>query len=124
MREHPAFLHGLRSLADYSEIPTSIRVYLEDESKGSMPAQFDLLRTLTPTSNVPLAAPRIASPQPQIPHPSIHNILFPRMNSGPPINNQQQQQYAPGNAGVGRENPGQKGVGDAKVDFSLSTVLF
>ncbi len=37
--------------------------------------------------------------------------MFPRMNSGPPINNQ--QQYTTGNGGgggVGRENPAQKGV--------------
>ncbi len=38
--------------------------------------------------------------------------MFPRMNSGPPINNQ--QQYTTGNGsgggGVGRENPSQKGV--------------
>ncbi len=42
--------------------------------------------------------------------------MFPRMNSGPPINNQ--QQYSTGNSGagsvggggVGRENPSQKGV--------------
>ncbi|CAF4453348.1 unnamed protein product, partial [Rotaria magnacalcarata] len=33
--------------------------------------------------------------------------MFPRMNSGPPIANT--QQYVPGNIGVGRENPAQKG---------------
>ncbi|CAF4831652.1 unnamed protein product, partial [Rotaria magnacalcarata] len=33
--------------------------------------------------------------------------MFPRMNSGPPIANP--QQYVPGNIGVGRENPAQKG---------------
>ena len=123
IREQSVLIQTLRGLPTYSEIPTSIRDYLEYGSKGSMPTQFDPLRTLTPTSNLPLAAPQIASPQPQISHSPMNNAMFPRMNSGPPINNQQQQ-YAPGSVGVGRENPGQKGVGDSTVDFFSSTVLF
>ncbi len=36
--------------------------------------------------------------------------MFPRMNSGPPINNQQQYTTANTGGGVGRESSAQKGV--------------
>ena len=99
-------VQSLRSLPTYSEIPSTIRDYLDFGSKTNIQQQFDPLRTLTPTSNLP--PPRTASPQP----PINSSNMFPRMNSGPPINNQ--QQYTTGNGGggggVGRENPAQKGV--------------
>ncbi len=108
IREQSALLQALRNSPTYSDIPSSIRDYLEYNSKPTISQTFDPLRTLTPTSNLP-PPPPTASPQPQISHsPS----MFPRMNSGPPINNQ--QQYTTGNGsgggGVGRENPSQKGV--------------
>jgi hypothetical protein len=108
MREQPTFVQNLRSLPTYSEIPPSIREYLEYGSKTNIQQQFDPLRTLTPTSNLP--PPPTPSPQPQISHSPMNTAsMFPRMNSGPPITGQ--QQYAPGNVGgVGRENPAQKGV--------------
>ncbi|UJR38153.1 hypothetical protein I4U23_030830 [Adineta vaga] len=109
VRDQSTFVQGLRSLPTYSDIPANIREYLEYGSKPNHPPQFDSLRTLTPTSTLPL--PITASPQPQVSHsPMTPANMFPRMNSGPPINNQ--QQYAPGNnigGGLGRENPAQKG---------------
>ncbi len=110
VREQLSFVQSLRNLQTYSEIPIQIREYLEYGNKTNIQQSFDPLRTLTPTSNLP--PPSTASPQPPISHsPS----MFPRMNSGPPINNQ--QQYSAGNGGVGvpgggvgRENPSQKGV--------------
>lgn len=112
VREQITFVQGLRNLQTYSDIPVHIREYLEYGTKTNIQQPFDPLRTLTPTSNLP--QPATASPQPPISHsPS----MFPRMNSGPPINNQ--QQYSAGNGGVGvgvpgggvgRENPSQKGV--------------
>jgi hypothetical protein len=121
IREQLTFVQSLRSIPTYSEIPVNIREYLEYGSKTNIQQQFDPLRTLTPTSNLP--PPTTASPQPQISHsPS----MFPRMNSGPPITNQ--QQYTTGNGGggaggggvgVGRENPSQKGVNLYCIDHFL-----
>ncbi|CAF3833846.1 unnamed protein product, partial [Rotaria sordida] len=106
IREQPTFLQGLRSLITYSEIPLNIREYLEYGTKTNIQQQFDPLRTLTPTSN--LTSSTTVSPQPQISHSTMNTSnMFPRMNSGPPITNQ--QQYVTGNGGVGRENPAQKG---------------
>lgn len=111
IREQAPFVQSLRVIPTYSEIPLSIRDYLEYGSKPNLPQSFDPLRTLTPTSN--LSQPTTASPQPPISHsPS----LFTRMNSGPPIANQQQYPTGNGNGtgggggGVGRENASQRGV--------------
>jgi hypothetical protein len=120
-REQSTFVQSLRNLPTYSEIPLSIREYLEYGSKTNIQQQFDPLRTLTPTSNLP-PPPPTASPQPQISHSPMNTAtMFPRMNSGPPITNQ--QQYTAGNGagggGVGRENPSQKGVNKKKHCFFL-----
>ncbi len=119
IREQPTFVQNLRSLPTYSEIPSTIRDYLDYGSKTNIQQQFDPLRTLTPTSNLP--PPTIASPQP----PINSSNMFPRMNSGPPINNQ--QQYTTGNGGgggVGRENPAQKGVNISKKNEKQSKYFF
>lgn len=110
-------VQGLRILPTYSEIPVSIREYLEYGSKAMISQSFDPLRTLTPTTILP--PPSTASPQPPISHsPS----LFTRMNSGPPIANQQQYPTGNGNGsggGVGRENPSQRGVSRVIVNEFL-----
>lgn len=122
IREQPTFVQSLRNLPTYSEIPLSIREYLEYGSKTTMPQSFDPLRTLTPTAILP--PPSTASPQPPISHsPS----LFTRMNSGPPISNQQQQ-YPTGNGnggggGVGRENASQRGVSPNISEDSLQDIF-
>jgi hypothetical protein len=115
IREQPTFVQSLRSLPTYSEIPSAIREYLEYGSKTNIQQQFDPLRTLTPTSNLPPPPPS-ASPQP----PINSSNMFPRMNSGPPIANQ--QQFTVGNTGgggVGRENPAQKGVKNYSDEFRI-----
>jgi hypothetical protein len=116
IREQPTFVQSLRSLPTYSDIPSTIRDHLDYGSKTNIQQQFDPLRTLTPTSNLPPTT--IASPQP----PINSSNMFPRMNSGPPINNQ--QQYTAGNGGVGRENPAQKGVNISKKTSRQSKYFF
>lgn len=113
IREQPPFVQSLRGLATYSEIPSSIRDYLDYGTKSNLPPSFEPLRTITPTFSLPLSGAS-ASPQPQMPHVSMDNGMFPRMNTGPlPIGNPQGY-----NAGVGRENPAQKGVsGRRKVGW-------
>jgi hypothetical protein len=110
------FCQTLRTLPTYHKIPPTLRDYIEYGATSSMSQQqqFDPLRTLTPTSNLPAST---ASPQPRAHSPMNVNI-FPRMTGGQTIT-AQQQQYSTGNGAGGgggggdgerRENLAQKGV--------------
>lgn len=104
IREQSALLQAVRAAPTYSEIPASIRDYLEFNTKPSIAQTFDPLRTLTPTSNLP--TPPVAT--------SPHSHMFARMNSTPaattaqppPQVQQPTQQFNP----IGRDIPSQKGV--------------
>lgn len=105
IREKPDFVQSIRSLPTYGEIPLSIREYLEYGSKPTLQPSFDPLRTLTPTSTLPMG-------------PSMTNNIFSRMTTGlSPIGNQAPQSLSTsytansnGGNGLGREAPGQRGV--------------
>ena len=106
IRSEPQLVQSIRGLPTYSEIPLSIREYLEYGSKSNMQApSFDAPR-LTPTPNLPMAS-------------SMGNNMFSRMNSGlspignPPSQIGAAQQFGAntnGGGGLGREAPGQRGV--------------
>ncbi|CAF0989426.1 unnamed protein product [Adineta ricciae] len=103
IREQSALLQAVRAAPTYSEIPASIRDYLENNTKSSIAQAFDPLRTLTPTSNLP--TPPVAT--------SPHSHIFARMNSTPAVTTAQPpppvqpptQQFNP----IGRDIPSQKG---------------
>ncbi|CAF1270900.1 unnamed protein product [Adineta steineri] len=94
IREQSALLQALRGLPTYSEIPPTIRDYLEFNTKQSISQTFDPLRTITPTSNLP-SQPVATSP---------HSHIFSRMNSTSTITTAPQQ-FNP----IGKDNPAQKG---------------
>jgi len=92
IRDQSAFLLTLRSLPTYSDIPLTIRDYLESNSKPTISQTFDPLRTLTPISNLS------TQPVPTSPH----SQMLSRMNNVTAITTNQQQYV--------KENSAQKGV--------------
>lgn len=94
VRDQPGLVQALKTLPNYTDLPTNIRDYYDYNSKVTLPPAFDSLRALTPTSTLS-SQPTIASPQPVAP-------TFSRMTSGPTISTNQPQ--------FGKENPVQTGV--------------
>ena len=96
IREQPALVQALRSLPNYSELPTSIVDYLDYNSKSTTAPTLDSLRTLTTTTSNVTSQPTTTSP---------HSHIFSRMNSGSSVTTNSQ----PFNS-IAKENSSQKGV--------------
>ncbi len=110
IREQSALLQALRNSTTYSDIPSSIRDYLEYNSKPTISQTFDPLRTLTPTSNLP-SQPVTTSP---------HAHMFSRMNSSTSSITTNQQQFNP----IGKESLAQKGVCIHKITKNILIFSF